>query len=255
MSRLLDGKSSLVTGAGSGIGRATALAFAREGARVLVADRVAAGAQETVGLINAAGGQAVSIAADVTDESQVAGMVATAVATFGRLDCAFNNAGISPASVGPPGQRLAALSLDAWNGVLAVNLTGLFLCMKHEIVAMQAQGGGAIVNTASVAGLVAIPQAPAYVASKHAVIGVTRAAALDYAGDRIRVNAVCPGYVRTPMTDATMARRGDQVLARVPAARLGTPEEIAEAVVWLCCDRAGFVTGAAYSVDGGYSAA
>ncbi len=255
MSRLLDGKSGLITGGGSGIGRATALAFAREGARVLVADRTEASAQQTVELINAAGGQALSIAADVTDEAQVAAMVALAVATFGRLDCAFNNAGVAPAAVGPGGQRIGELSLNSWNALLAVNLTGVFLCLKHEVLAMQAQGGGAIVNTASIAALVGLPLASSYVASKHGVLGLTRTVALEYVGERIRVNAVCPGYVSTPMIEKSMQQRGEQVLAKVPAGRLGQPEEIAESVVWLCSDRAGFVTGSAYTIDGGYSAA
>jgi NAD(P)-dependent dehydrogenase (short-subunit alcohol dehydrogenase family) len=259
MAGMLDGKSALVTGGASGIGRATAIAFAREGARVLVADRAAEGAQATVGLINAAGGQAISCVADVTSEDAVAAMVGLAMASFGRLDCAFNNAGIAPAAVGSRGQKTAELSEAAWHGVLAVNLTGVFLCMKHELLAMREQGGreqggGAIVNTASIAGLVALPTAAAYVASKHAVIGLTRTAAAEYAAEQIRVNAVCPGYIETPMTADTRASQGERLLAMVPAGRFGQPEEIAEMVVWLCSDRAGYVTGAAYAVDGGYTA-
>jgi NAD(P)-dependent dehydrogenase (short-subunit alcohol dehydrogenase family) len=254
MPRLLDGKSALVTGGASGIGRATALALAREGARVLVSDRQEAGTQETVGLINAAGGQALSITGDVTREADVAAMVAKAVSSFGRLDCAFNNAGISPAAVGPVGQRTHELSEASWAGVIGINLTGVFLCMKHELAQMLAQGGGAIVNTASVAGLVGLPTAGAYVASKHGVIGATKSAAIEYATDNIRVNAVCPGYIKTPMTKGTVERRGDELLSKVPARRLGEPEEIAEAVVFLCSDRASFVTGAAWNVDGGYYA-
>lgn len=255
MPGLLEGKSTLVTGGASGIGRATAIAFAREGARVLVADRNEIGAQETVGLINTAGGQGISMQIDVTREGEVAAMVALAVTSFGRLDCAFNNAGIAGAAVNTIGKRVAEWSQAAWDGMLAVNLTGVFLCMKHEITQMLAQGGGAIVNTASIAGLVGLPSAGAYVASKHGVVGVTRTAALEYATDNIRVNAVCPGYIETPMTADTMRRRGPELMEKVPTHRLGQPEDIAEAVVWLCSDRAGFVTGSTYNVDGGYSAA
>jgi NAD(P)-dependent dehydrogenase (short-subunit alcohol dehydrogenase family) len=255
MPGLLEGKSTLVTGGASGIGRATALAFAREGARVLVADRNETGAQETIGLINAAGGQGISMKVDVTSEEEVAAMVALAVTSFGRLDCAFNNAGIAGAAVGTVGKRIAEWSQAAWEGMLAVNLTGVFLCMKHEITRMLAQNGGAIVNTASIAGLVGLPMGAAYVASKHGVIGATRTAALEYATDNIRINAVCPGYIETPMTADTMRRRGPELMALVPTHRLGQPEDIAEAVVWLCSDRAGFVTGSAYTIDGGYSAA
>jgi NAD(P)-dependent dehydrogenase (short-subunit alcohol dehydrogenase family) len=256
MTGLLAGKSALVTGGASGIGRAAALAFAREGARVLVADLAMDGARETVGRVNAAGGQAVAFAADMADPSQVEAMVAAAVSAFGRLDCAFNNAGIAPGAVGTPGLRIADVAPEAWDRLIAVNLTGVWHCLRHEVARMLAQGGGgAIVNTASIASLVGLPGSGSYVASKHGVLGLTRAAALDYAADGIRVNAVCPGYVGTPMTEETMRRRGAEVLAKVPLNRLGTPEEIAEAVVWLCSDRAGFVTGAAHTVDGGYTAA
>ncbi len=255
MPGLLEGKSTLVTGGASGIGRATALAFAREGARVLVADRQEIGAQETVGLINKAGGQGISMQADVTSEDEVAAMVAMAVTSFGRLDCAFNNAGIAGAAVSTVGKRTAEWSLTAWEKMLAINLTGVFLCMKHEILQMLEQGGGAIVNTASIAGLVGLRSASAYVASKRGVVGVTKTAALEYAADNIRVNAVCPGYIETPMTEETMRRRRPELTATVPANRIGKPEDIAEAVVWLCCDRAGYVTGSTYNVDGGYYAA
>jgi NAD(P)-dependent dehydrogenase (short-subunit alcohol dehydrogenase family) len=229
--------------------------LAREGARVLVQDRAEAGAQETVGLINAAGGQAVSIGGDVTNEDDVQAMVAMAVSTFGRLDCAFNNAGISPAAAGPTMQRTHELSLASWSKVIDINLTGVFLCMKYQIPQMMAAGGGSIVNTASVAGLVGLPTATAYVGSKHGVIGITKTAAMEYALDGIRVNAVCPGYVLTPMTRDGVARRGEELLNKVPMHRLGKPEEIAEAVAWLCSERASFVTGSFYTVDGGYYAA
>ncbi len=255
MSLLLQGKSAIVTGGGSGIGRATAIALAREGARVLVQDRAENGAQETVGLVNAAGGQAISIGGDVTVEADVQAMVDLAVTTFGRLDVAFNNAGISPAAAGPTMQRTHELSLASWSKVIDVNLTGVFLCMKYQIPHMLAGGGGAIVNTASVAGLVGLPTASAYVGSKHGVIGITKTAAMEYAQEGIRVNAVCPGYVLTPMTENGVARRGEELLNKVPMHRLGRPEEIAEAVVWLSSDRASFVTGSFYTVDGGYYAA
>ncbi len=254
MGGLVEGKVALVTGGASGIGRAAALVFAREGALVAVADRTEAAAQATVAMINAAGGQAIGIAADVTHEEDVAAMVARTLIAFGRLDCAFNNAGVAPFQVGPLGQKLHETSEAAWAAVLAVNLTGVFLCIKHQVPAMLRQGGGSIVNTSSIAGLVGLPTSSAYVASKHAVIGLTRTAALEYALDRIRVNAVCPGYIRTPMTDASVQRRGEELMSKIPMRRIGEPEDIAEAVVWMSSDRAGFVTGSVYTVDGGYSA-
>lgn len=255
MAGLLAGKSALVTGGASGIGRATALAMAREGARVAVADQTEAGAAETVAMVNAAGGQAIAIGADVSREDQIQAMVARTVSAFGRLDCAFNNAGIAPRNVGPAGQRTHEMSRQSFDAMLAVNLTGVFLCMKHEIVQMLAQSGGAIVNTASIAGLVGLPTATNYVAAKHGVVGITKTAAMEYAQDNIRVNCVNPGYIKTPMTDPTMAERYDQVMTKVPMNRLGVPEEIAEAVVWMCSDRASYMTGASHIIDGGYYAA
>ena len=256
MSGILSGKTALVTGGASGIGRATALAMVREGARVAVADQSEVGAAETVAMINAAGGQAVALGADVADEAQVQAMVAKSVAAFGRLDCAFNNAGIAPRHVGPAGLRTHEMSRHSFDGMLAVNLTGVFLCMKHEIAQMLAQGGGgAIVNTASVAGLVGLPGASNYVAAKHGVVGLTKTAAMEYAQDNIRVNCVNPGYIKTPMTDPGMAERYDRLMTKVPMHRLGVPEEIAEAVVWMCSDKASFMTGASHVIDGGYYAA
>jgi NAD(P)-dependent dehydrogenase (short-subunit alcohol dehydrogenase family) len=254
MSGLVEGKVVLVTGGASGIGRAAALAFAREGALVAVADRTEAAAQATVAMINATGGQAIAIAADVTHAEDVAAMVARTLIAFGRLDCAFNNAGIAPFQVGSLGQKLHETGEASWAAVLAVNLTGVFLCMKHQVPAMLRQGGGSIVNTASIAGLVGLPTSSAYVASKHAVIGITKTAALEYSLDRIRVNAVCPGYIRTPMTDASVERRGEELMSKIPVRRIGEPDDIAEAVVWMSSDRAGYITGSAYAVDGGYSA-
>jgi NAD(P)-dependent dehydrogenase (short-subunit alcohol dehydrogenase family) len=255
MAGLLAGKSALVTGGASGIGRATALAMAREGARVAVADQTEAGAAETVAMVNAAGGQAIAIGTDVSLEDQIQAMVARTVSAFGRLDCAFNNAGIAPRNVGPAGQRTHEMSRQSFDAMLAVNLTGVFLCMKHEIVQMLAQGGGAIVNTASIAGLVGLPMAANYVAAKHGVVGITKTAAMEYARDNIRVNCVNPGYIKTPMTDPTLAERYELLMTKVPMNRLGVPEEIAEAVVWMCSDKASFMTGASHIIDGGYYAA
>src|SRR4051794_4950817 len=254
MAKMLDGKSALITGAASGIGRATALAFAREGAWVAAADLTLEAAQKTVAAIEAQGGQAVAISVDVTDDAAVLAMVAAAVAAFGGLDCAFNNAGIAPYQVNSAGVLAADLEEAAWQRVIDVNLHGVWRCLRHEVAQMRKQGGGAIVNTASILGLIGSGGAAAYVASKHAVVGLTKAAAIDHAPENIRVNAVCPGYIETPMTEETVRRRGEALMARVPMARMGKPEEIAEAVVWMCSDRAGFVTGSAWQVDGGYTA-
>jgi NAD(P)-dependent dehydrogenase (short-subunit alcohol dehydrogenase family) len=256
MAGMLEGKAALVTGGASGIGRATSLAMSREGARVAVADRTEEGAAATVALINAAGGQALAIGGDVTNENDVAAMVARTVAAFGRIDCAFNNAGIAGRAVGPGGQRTHELSEASFNGMLAVNLTGVFLCLKHEVAQMLKQGGGgAIVNTASIAGVVGLPMASHYVSAKHGVVGLTKTAAMEYAQDGIRVNCVNPGYIKTPMTDETMQTRYEQLMAKVPMNRLGEAEEIAEAVVWMCSDKASFMTGASHIIDGGYYAA
>jgi NAD(P)-dependent dehydrogenase (short-subunit alcohol dehydrogenase family) len=255
MTGILAGKSALVTGGASGIGRAAALAMAREGARVAISDLTEEGATTTVALINAAGGQAIAIGANVSIEADVAAMVGRSVAAFGRLDCAFNNAGVSPRNVGPAGQRTHEMSKESFDAMLAVNLTGVFLCMKYEIVQMLGQGGGSIVNTASVAGLVGLPMASNYVAAKHGVVGLTKTAAIEYAQDKIRVNCVNPGYIKTPMTDATMALRFNELMTKVPMSRLGTPDEIAEAVVWMLSDKASFMTGASHIIDGGYNAA
>lgn len=252
MAGLVEGKVALVTGAGNGIGRATALALAREGARVAVADFEAASAQDTVGQINAAGGQAISLAGDVTDEAAVEAMIQDAVTAYGRLDCAFNNAGIAPYQVGATGQKTAEWSEASFDRMIAVNLKGVWLCMKHELRHMQDQGGGAIVNTASIAGLIGLQRATAYVAAKHGVIGLTKTAALEYADAGIRVNAVCPGFIRTRMTAGTLQTRSDQIEAMTPIGRVGDPDEM---VVFLCSDRSSYITGAAYQVDGGWTAA
>jgi NAD(P)-dependent dehydrogenase (short-subunit alcohol dehydrogenase family) len=186
----------------------------------------------------------------------VTAMIAKTVAAFGKLDCAFNNAGISGVHLGAVGLKAAEWSEESFDRMIEVNLKSVWLCMKQEILQMLKQGGGgSIVNTASILGLVGTQTSTAYVAAKHGVVGLTKAGALEYAENGIRVNAVCPGYITTPMTDDVMQRRGDQILSKVAMNRMGTPEEIAEMVVWLCSGRASFVTGVAYNVDGGYVAA
>jgi NAD(P)-dependent dehydrogenase (short-subunit alcohol dehydrogenase family) len=254
MAGMLDGKAALITGGGGGIGRATALAFAREGARLAVADLVAEWAEETVAMVNGAGGQAISLSGEVTDDDAMRGMIEAVVAAYGRLDCAFNNAGIAPYQVEASGKKTADWAEASFDRMIAVNLKGVWLAMRHEIPQMLRQGGGAIVNTGSIAGLIGLPTSSAYVAAKHGVLGLTKTAALEYAEAKIRVNAVCPGFIQTRMTEDTMRRRGGQILAQVPMARMGEPQEIAEMVVWLCSDRASYVTGACYNVDGGWMA-
>jgi NAD(P)-dependent dehydrogenase (short-subunit alcohol dehydrogenase family) len=254
MTGLLEGKVALVTGGGNGIGRETALVMAREGARVAVADFEANAAQETVGLINAAGGQARSLSGDVTVAGDVKAMVEAAVAAFGRLDCAFNNAGIAGHQVEATGQKTHEWSERSFDRMIEVNLKGVWLCMKHEIPLMLANGGGVIVNTASIAGLIGLRTSSAYVAAKHGVIGLTKSAAVEYAETGLRVNAVCPGYIETRMTAPSRETRSAAVIARTPMRRYGQPREIAEMVVYLCSDRAKYITGAAYEVDGGWTA-
>jgi NAD(P)-dependent dehydrogenase (short-subunit alcohol dehydrogenase family) len=251
---LLAGKSALITGGGGGIGRATALAFAREGASVAVADAVIESAQQTVALVNEAGGQAMSLTADVTDTAQVQAMIRAVVAAYGRLDCAFNNAGIAGFQVDAAGKKTHEWADESFDRMIGVNLKGVWLCMKHEIPQMLAQGGGVMVNTGSIAGLIGLPTSSAYVAAKHGVLGLTKTAALEYADTPIRVNAVCPGFIKTRMTEDTMRRRGDAIIAQIPQKRMGDPTEIAEMVAWLCSDRASYVTGACYNVDGGWMA-
>ena len=252
MAGRLDGKIALITGAGSGIGRASALTFAREGAKVAVADKLVDGGRETVRMVEAAGGTASFIEVDVSDAASVEAMVAATVDTYGRLDCAYNNAGIE-GQVAPTD----SYADDMFDKVIAVNLTGVWLCMKYEIPRLLEQGGGAIVNTASGAGLIGVAGLSAYVASKHGVIGLTKTAALEYAKSGVRVNAVCPGLIQTPMVErltADQPQLGEALVAMEPVGRTGRPEEIAESVVWLCSDAASFVTGHAMSVDGGFVA-
>ena len=245
----LDGKVALVMGGASGIGRATALTFAREGARLVIADMNEEGGQQTVHMLTEQGGEAIFVRTDVSKAVEVQALISIAVETYGRLDCAHNNAGIS----GGLRARTAEYPEDRWHQVIAVNLTGVWLCMKYELAQMLHQGGGAIVNTASAAGLVGTRGTSAYVASKHGVVGLTKTAALEYAQQGIRVNCVCPGWIQTPMTARGLSdpERRARIIASAPTGRVGTPEEVAEAVVWLCSDAASFVTGHAMSVDGG----
>ncbi|MGE0483371.1 MAG: SDR family oxidoreductase [Gammaproteobacteria bacterium] len=252
MTRQCQDKVALVTGGASGIGRASAVALAQAGATVMVADRDHDGCEETVETIRAAGGSAALHVVDVAREAEVERLVAETVATFGRLDLAFNNAG-----VGGTFAKTADYPAEDWDRVIAVNLTGVWYCMKYEIRHMLEQGGGAVVNTASVAGLVGMGGVPAYTAAKHGVVGLTRNAAIEYARNGIRVNAVCPGLVRTAMTEgaeAAMPGFFDRLAKQEPIGRVAEPDEIASAVVWLLSDGASYMTGHALAVDGGFVA-
>ena len=251
MALLLQNKVTLVTGAGGGIGRATAIVLAREGAKVIVSDVSTRRGEETVGIVRQAGGEAEFRKADVARAADVEALIATAVRTWGRLDCAFNNAGIA-------GQlaMTAEDTEDNWDRTLAVDLKGVWLCMKYEIQQMLKQGGGVIVNTASTAGLLAQPRMGAYAAAKHGVIGITQTAAVEYAEKNIRINAVCPGVIATPPIVEWMKDENVRasMLAVEPIGRAGRPEEIGNAVAWLFSDAASFVTGASIPVDGGLTA-
>src|SRR5436190_5035867 len=244
------GKVAFITGGSSGIGRASALLFARAGASVVVGDVAAQGNQETARLIEQEGGRALAVRCDVTQTDDVKAALEKTGETFGRLDFAFNNAGIEPKKPAPT----ADYDEEEWNRIIDIDLRGVFLCMKHEIPLMLAHGGGAIVNTSSGAGIIGIKGSPTYTAAKHGVIGLTCAAGLDYAAQNIRINAVCPGYIDTPMmgrfTGGTPEGRA-KVISEEPIGRMGRPEAIANAVLRVCADGASFVVGHALVVDGG----
>jgi NAD(P)-dependent dehydrogenase (short-subunit alcohol dehydrogenase family) len=247
MTKSFKGKVALVTGASSGIGRASALTFAREGARVVVADIDVNGGEQTVQAIKERGGDAIFVKTDVSKAAEVEALINKAVANYGRLDFAFNNAGIEYLGGGT-----AECTEKDWDSVINTNLKGVWLCMKYEIPQMVKGGGGAIVNTSSVLGLVNFPDNAPYTISKLGVIALTKCAALEYAEAGIRINAVCPGAIQTPLLERVSAT--GRTLALGPMQRVGTPEEVAEAVIWLCSDAASFVTGHAMPVDGGFLA-
>ncbi|UOV05453.1 glucose 1-dehydrogenase [Pseudoxanthomonas mexicana] len=245
------GQVALITGAASGMGLATARAFAQAGAAVALADVSEAALQKAVDDITLAGGTAIGVLCDVSDEAQVAAMVERAVATFGRLDAAFNNAGIQV-----PAAEIADQSVQDYDRISAINQRGVWACMKHEIAQMRKQGSGAIVNCSSIGGLTGRALLAAYHGTKHGVIGLTRSVALEYADRGIRVNAVCPGPINTPMVSSMLERNMlsmDDLLRDVPMRRLGRGEEIADAVLWLCSSGSTYVTGQALAVDGGFT--
>jgi NAD(P)-dependent dehydrogenase (short-subunit alcohol dehydrogenase family) len=247
-SNRFPGKVAFVTGAASGIGRATAVAFAAEGARVAILDRTEDALRDTADAVRNAGSKVLVIACDVSKPEQVEAAVARTVETFGRLDVAFNNAGVENKAA-----PVAEIELDEWDRILDINLRGTFVCMKHELAQMVRQGSGVVINTSSGAGVRGVAGGAAYAASKHAIIGLTKSAALDHAKSNIRVNAVLPGNIETPMMDRFTGGDIQKAIDLEPVGRLGKPEEIAEAVLWMSADLGAFVTGASISIDGGWS--
>lgn len=250
MNKGFEGKVAFITGGASGIGRATAFAFANAGASVVVADVSKEANEETARMIEQRGGRAIAVRCDVMRAEDIEAAVGEAVRAFGRLDFAFNNAGVEPRGLAPT----ADWQVDEWDRIMNIDLRGVFLCMKSEIPRMLKNGGGVIVNTSSGAGVIGIKGSPAYTAAKHGVIGLTRAAALDYAAQNVRINAVCPGYIDTPMIQrysGTSAAARAEVIAQEPIGRMGTAEEIAATVVWMCSESAAFMIGHALVIDGG----
>jgi NAD(P)-dependent dehydrogenase (short-subunit alcohol dehydrogenase family) len=248
---LFDGKVALVTGGGSGIGQAACYLYARDGAKVVISDIDEKRGGETVSAIQDKGGEAVFVRADVSKPEDCQAMVSTTLEKYGRLDIAFNNAGI-----GGEANLTADYSIEGWQKVLAINLSSVFYCMKYEIPAMLHNGGGAIVNMASILGRVAFQNSPAYVAAKHGVVGLTKTAAVEYAKHGLRINSVGPGFISTPLISGLEEdqKTRDLLISLHPVGRLGEPEEVAELVVWLSSEKASFVTGAYYAIDGGYLA-
>ncbi|MGE4239845.1 SDR family NAD(P)-dependent oxidoreductase [Ramlibacter sp.] len=245
---LLEGRKALVTGGGSGIGRAACLIFAREGASVCVADRNVEAAEAVAREIANAGGRALAVEADVSVASDVVRMLDRADGAYGPVDCYFNNAGIGTTETHSRGKPLADIELEDWNRMIGVNLTGVFLCLKYQLPRLKR--GGSIVNNASIGGLIGLPNAAAYVASKHGVVALTKSAAVEYGQAGIRVNAVCPGHVATPLLGSN-TRDGDALSMRNPMQRYGSADEIAELVAWLSSSRASFVNGSTFTADGG----
>lgn len=253
MEKIFQNKVALITGGSFGIGRASAIAFAKRGAKIVIADWIEDKEKTTLKLINEAGSEGLFIQCDVSKNEDVTSMIEQTINTYGRLDYAFNNAGIEGIMA-----HTQECTLENWDKTLNINLKGVWLCIKQEIIQMQKQGKGAIVNCASIAGLNGFIGLPAYVVSKHGVLGLTKTAALENAKSGIRINAVCPGVIHTAMIDRVTGRDKEvekQYTAMEPMGRMGSPEEVAEAVVWLCSDAASFITGQALAVDGGYTAA
>lgn len=244
-----ENKVVIVTGASSGIGLATAKAFAREGAKVVISDINEQAGQETVKSIENESGEATFIKCDVSSEEDVKNLVDMTIQKYGRLDCAYNNAGIE----GTPSSTTEC-SVSNWDKTINTNLKGVWLCMKYEIPAMLKNGKGSIVNCSSIAGLVGFETIPAYVASKHGVIGLTETASLEFAKQNIRVNAVCPGVIDTPMLERFTQGNEEQMAQQDPMGRVGRPEEIADSVLWLCSEKSSYVTGQAIAIDGGWVA-